>query len=133
MKNASNFFISAILLGLLFGGAYYYFETHSMLDSTALTVKYRKWISYLIYYAIAVGIITSLFVIVNKKGTNTFWFWNTLQLNFSFSFSIFYYMYYYGTLFMRGKVLLYCVAVIAIFILQTILLVTIRKNKTLNP
>ncbi|HTL83047.1 MAG TPA: hypothetical protein VL651_15145 [Bacteroidia bacterium] len=121
---SKNFLLSAILLTLVLGGGYYYFETHSLLASFG----WRKWCMYALYYAIGCGTITTLYVIATKKGWNSFLFWNSLQLNFCGTIGIFYYMYYYSTLLMRGKILLYVVAVIALFVLQTVVFFANRKR-----
>ena len=121
---AKNFLISALLLTLVLGGGYYYFETHSLLKS----LMWHNWVMYALYYAIGCGSITTLYVIATKKGWNSFLFWNSLQLNFCGTLGIAYYIYSYGTLFMRGKILLYVIAVIALFVLQTVVFFANRKK-----
>lgn len=132
MKNntARNFLISVLLLAIYFGAGYYYFECHSMLD----IFKHRKWITYSFYFSLITGTLLFLYSLITHKSWNSFLFIISWLMNLIFTGSIAYNIVEYGTLLIRGKILMYCAAVTILFFLQTILFFSMRMlhRKKLN-
>jgi hypothetical protein len=123
-KTALNFFIAIVLLGIYFGAGYYYFECHSMLD----IALHRKWVIYSAYFSIGTGGISFLYTLITHKGSNSLLFIISWLMNLSFSAGIIWYAVEYGTLLIRGKILIYCAAIMLLFVLQTIVFFSMKKN-----
>ncbi len=128
-KTVTNFFISTLILGIYFGFGYYFFENHSMLQ----LVSYRKVALFSVYYSLLAGFISMLYALTSKQGWNAFLYMNTLQMNFCLSIGVFGFIAEYGMVFMRGKILLYSVAVIAMFVLQLFVFFAQRKKSREIP
>jgi len=123
-KATANFLVSVLLLAIYFGAGYYYFECHSMMD----IAKHRSWIVYSVYFSLIEGTLFFLYALISHKGWNSFLYIISWLMNLSFSASIIWYVVEYGTLLIRGKILLYCAAILVLFVLQTILFFVLRKK-----
>ena len=126
MKNNTtrNFLISVLLVGIYFGAGYYYFECHSMMD----IFKHRKWITYSFYFSLVTGTLLFLYSLITHKSWNSLLFIISWLMNLTFTASIAYYIAEYGTLLIRGKILLYCAAVTILFFLQTIIFFSMKMK-----
>ena len=127
MKTTINFLISIVLLGIYFGGGYYYFETHSVFKS----FSQRDWFWYSVYYSLVMGGISILYVAASKKGWNSFLNIHSMLMNLCFTAGIIYSAVEYGTFYFRGKILFCSVGIMAVFVLQFLLFFIMRgKSKS---
>lgn len=123
-KGTANFFLSLLIVGIYFGAGYYYFECHSMMD----IFVHRKWITFSVYFSLAVGTLFFLYAMISQKGWNSLLYFISWFMNLTFFASLLYSVAEYGTLWLRGKIMLFSAAIVALSVLQTILFFVLKKK-----